>query len=831
VRRCSRSLGVALLSLAIQVSIARAQLEPPSTGGLVTLEHELRMLGHDKRVLMIGAHPDDEDTELLTVLVRGMGAEAAYLSLNRGEGGQNLIGPELGEALGLVRTEELLAARRLDGARQYFTRAYDFGFSKTLDETWQHWPRDTILKDVVRIIRRFRPQIVVSVFSGTPIDGHGQHQAAGWAAMQAFRAAGDSTRFPELQREEGLAPWAPLKLYRSARFDTAATTTVLQGGQVDRSEGLSFHQIAMAGRSLHRSQDMGRLQALGPSPVRLALVADRTGGGAELFAGVDTTLHGAGGTDGVGRASADPAELLTLRRRWSAAGVGADELAHLDRAIAAATGVVCDARSDDDRVVPGERIAVTLECWNTGAAPHTVDVALAGGSGIDADRAGATLRLGPGELLSRQVGAVVRADAPPTSPYFRYSGGEPAIYDWSGAPPDVRGEPFGGPELTGRFVLDGVARLDREVSLRVNDQARGEVRRPVAVVPRVDVTIDPGTAVWPAGAREPRRFTVTLIHGARDTTGGSVTLELPAGWPAVRPQPFRLTQEDERETFAFAVQPPAASASGTTTAGIQAVARDAAGHRYEAGLVTVDYPHIRPRSLVRPPVAVVRVTPLVLPPLARVGYVRGAADRVPEALAGVGVPLTLLDGATLARGDLSRFDAIVIGPRAYETDSALVEANARLLDYVRRGGLVLVQYQQQLYFRGNYAPYPLTLGGPSLIPGGQPVVHDRVTDERAPVRVLPAGRRALGAPNRITVADWDGWVQERGLYFARSWDPAWQPLLETHDPGDAPLEGGLLVSRLGRGTYVYTGLSFFRQLPAGIPGAFRLFADLLALGR
>ena len=195
--------------------------------------------------------------------------------------------------MGLLRTEELLAARRLDGARQYFTRAYDFGYSKSLEETWQHWPRDTILKDVVRIVRRFRPQIVVSVFSGTPRDGHGQHQAAGWAALEAFRAAGDSTRFPELAREEGLAPWAPAKLYRSTRFDTAATTTTLEGGRVDPAEGRSFHQIAMAGRSLHRSQDMGRLQSLGPSPVRLALVQDRTGGGVALFAGIDTTLSGA----------------------------------------------------------------------------------------------------------------------------------------------------------------------------------------------------------------------------------------------------------------------------------------------------------------------------------------------------------------------------------------------------------------------------------------------------------------------------------------------------------------------------------------------------------
>ena len=220
-----------------------------------------------------------------------MGAEAAYLSLNRGEGGQNLIGSELGEALGLLRTEELLAARRLDGAGQFFTRAYDFGFSKTQDETWSHWPRDTILKDVVRVIRRFRPQIVVSIFSGTPIDGHGQHQAAGWTAREAFRIAGDSTRFPELEREEHLAPFTPIKFYRDTWFDTNATTLTMEGGVLDSAVGLSFHQIAMAGRSLHRSQDMGRLQQIGPSRVRLALVEDRSGHGqASLFAGVDTLL-------------------------------------------------------------------------------------------------------------------------------------------------------------------------------------------------------------------------------------------------------------------------------------------------------------------------------------------------------------------------------------------------------------------------------------------------------------------------------------------------------------------------------------------------------------
>jgi hypothetical protein len=679
----------------------------------------------------------------------------------------------------------------------------------------------------VRIVRRFRPQVVVSIFSGTPKDGHGQHQAAGWAAREAFRAAGDSTRFPELAREEGLAPWAPLKLYRSTRFDSLATTLTLEGGELDRAAGRSFHQIAMAGRSLHRSQDMGRLQQLGGSRIPLALLEDRTGrGGDGLFAGIDTLGRAPGPVPRA--ADADPAALLGLRARWAAAGVGADQLAHLDRAITIAAGVVCDARSDDDRAVPGQRLAITLECWNAGHAAHTVTASLDPGPAMALDTGSAvTLRLEPGALLRRTVSATVRADAAPTSPYFRLPAPEPAIYDWSGAPPAVLGEPFERPPLVADFVLDGAARTSREVSLRLDDQARGEVRRPLTVVPRVDVDIDPGTELVPAGSRAPRRFTVTLTHGSRDTTAGTVGLEVPAGWAAVRPQAYRLTGEDERETLTFDVRPPAVPGPGTVA--LRAVARDAEGRRYGLGVVTVDYPHIRARSYVRPATAVVRVAPLVLPRLTRVGYVRGAADRVPEALLGVGVPVTLLDRATLERGDLGRFDAIVVGPRAYETDSALVEANGRLLQYARRGGRVIVQYQQQVYFRGGFAPFPMTVGGPAPAPGLPAVGHDRVTEENAPVRILDPTSPAVTVPNRLGAADWAGWVQERGLYFAHTWDPAYRPVLEMHDTGGTPLEGGLLVAKVGQGTYVYTGLAFFRQLPAGVPGAFRLFANLLAL--
>jgi LmbE family N-acetylglucosaminyl deacetylase len=869
------------------------------------------MLGHNKRVLMIGAHPDDEDTELLTILVRGMGAEAAYLSLNRGEGGQNLIGPELGEALGLIRTEELLAARRLDGARQYFTRAYDFGYSKSIDETWQHWPRDTVLKDVVRMVRRFRPQIIVTIFSGTPRDGHGQHQAAGWAAQEAFRVAADSSRFRELFREEGLVPWRPLKLYRSARFDSASTTLTLNGGVLDPAVGKSFHQIAMAGRSLHRSQDMGQLQRIGPSLVRLALVEDRTAGGSGLFGGIDTTLAAMplGERRGPGRAAlvygAEPQPGLTryaarvdsvlaakgnpVRRRSLLARAAADldeavaqppratptesgvyytrgieledQLGHLNLAAWHLGRVVFDATVNDDRVVPGQVLRWMLSSWNASDEPRTAAmhaaecIPLAECHSPDHDSEPRTIQ--PGQVASDTVDYPV-LDQPPSSPYFLRLPRDGDLYRWPEERADQTGitgglpygEPFESPTFLGSVEVNagasdslGASRL-AEAVFRFNDQARGEVRRPVTVAPRIDVKLDPATELWPTSSLTPHRFTVTLTHGAQDTTSGTVALQLPRGWPAVKSQKFRFTREDERGAFVFDVRPPARLSAGS--AEIRAIAQDTAELTYGLGVLTVDYPHIRPRAYTRPATASIRIAPLVLPRLARVGYIRGAADQVPEALASVGVPVVLMTASTLERGNLARFDAIVVGPRAYEIDSALVTNNRRLLEYARRGGLVIVQYQQHRFFEGRFAPYPLTVGGQPLrldtespprsatgtAPSrpAPPVSHDRVTDENAPVRIVkdhPAAR----IPNRLTDQDWKGWVQERGLYFARTWDAHYQPVLETHDPGEPPLSGGLLIAPVGKGTYVYTGLSFFRQLPAGVPGAFRLFANLVALAR
>lgn len=868
--------GVLAVTLALAPRPAAAQLEPPRAGGLAELARELRAIGAHRRVLVIAAHPDDEDTELLTVLTRRMGCEAAYLSLSRGEGGQNLLGPELGEALGVIRTEELLAARRVDGARQYFTRAFDFGYSKTLDETFRMWPRDTLVKDVVRVIRRFRPQVVVAIFSGTPRDGHGQHQASAVAAREAFDAAGDPTRFPELITEEGLAPFAPLKLFRSTRFDSAGTTTVLESGVLDATTGQSFHQIAMQSRSLHRSQDMGRLQQIGPATVRLGLVVDRTGqGGRTVFDGIDTTL--ADLFDAVRRPGSAPvaarpeyvrldslvrvirartweppsAELFDLlveaRRLVSAlAPTSAEQgievrdlLAHLDRAACIAGGIVLDGRSGAAEVAPGSAPGALVSVWNAGPRPLEIRrLGVEAAGGFRAAPFSGARTVAPGQVDSVAFALTVEPEASPTGPYFLNRPRNGALYDWSTTPPALRGEPFEPPGAVAVVELANGVTLRREVTFRGNDQASGEYRRPLVIVPRVTAQLSPATEFWPIEARGAREFRVTLANGSRDSVSGTVHLDVPDGWPAVAPRPFRLLREGQTQTLVFRVLPPARPVEERVTITARAVTTD--GHIESASRTVVSYPHIRPRALVSPAESRVIRARLALPPVKRVAYLRGAADRVPEALIEVGVPIELIDGGRLLRGDLARYDAIVIGPRAYETDSSIGAANDQLLAYARAGGLVVVQYQQYGFFNGGFAPYPMTVGNrpPVAVPGAPPPSiggvalqggHDRVTDETAPVVLLRPDDPVFTRPNRITPSDWDGWVQERGLYFAHAWDPRYRTLLETHDPGEPPLQGGLLIASVGKGTYVYTGLAFFRQLPAGVPGAFRLFANLLGL--
>ena len=819
-----RALRTSLVLLIGAAGPVVGQFSPPGTGGVAALAGALKQLGATKRVLMIGAHPDDEYSDLVALFARGMGAQVAYLSLTRGEGGQDLIGSELGPELGIIRSEELLAARRIDGARQFFARAYDFGYSKSIDEALRFWARDSLLRDVLDVVRRFRPQIIVSVFSGTPKDGHGQHQVAGVLARQAFEALRDSS-------------WGPVKLYRSLYFDTAAATLRLDAGVIDPVDGRSYHQIAMAGRSQHRSQDEGQLERPGSAVARLAFIEwkdrARTGDGNGLFSGVDTVVPGRARYAALidsARAQLNPlhpgAVVPLLARALHELGdADSSQQAILTHALLSAAGVAVDGFADDGIVVPGERVQLEANVWNAGDSAvglGSIDIAAPDGWRVERlDAAGAML--GPNAVVSRHFAITVAPDAPRSQPYFLRRPLQGALYDWSGVPADVRGLPFepGPMQMTVRLTVAGEHLVvTREVVYRYRDQSVGEVRRPIFVTRPFDVEITPDLVVWPVdgAAAGPRHFTVTVTNRTRGAAAAQVALTPPPGWGTVPPESLSFQREDESKSLTVTLTLPSAVKPGAYQLRAAAVA---GRERSEGALAIIDYPHIRPRGVTHASTAEVRVARLTLPALARVGYVRGASDRVPEALQAVGVPIELLGADTLARGELSRYDAIVIGSRAYETDPALVAANGRILDYARAGGLVIVQYQQYPFVNGGFAPYRLSIARP----------HDRVTDETAAVTALDPKHPVFHVPNEIGADDWRGWVQERGLYFAHDWDTTYTPLLAMHDPGEVPLQGGLLVAPLGTGTYVYTGLSFFRQLPAGVPGAYRLFANLLALKR
>ncbi|MFI5280325.1 MAG: PIG-L family deacetylase, partial [Gemmatimonadales bacterium] len=575
-----RLLLVAAAWMCLPLALAAQQLTPPSTGGVGALDRALGKLTGNKRVLVIAAHPDDEDTELLTFLSRAWGVDAAYLSLSRGEGGQNLIGTELGEALGLIRTGELLAARSVDGAHQFFTRGFDFGFSKSLGEADRFWPRDSMLSDVVRVIRRFRPQVLVAIFTGTPRDGHGQHQQSGVLAQQAFELLKDSA-------------WGPKKFYRGARFDTTQQTLRIPSGLIDPDEGKSYLQIAMAGRSLHRSQDMGQLQRLGNSTLRLALIAradTRTGPDAGLFDGIDTSLapglaRYAALVDSA-RAALRPRTMQALvpiltralleLRAHAPADFRASREPMLEAAIADAADIVVDAAADDNLITPGQALNVAVSVWNAGPvrarvlgasieAPAEWSVAPAAATTdgqSDPIRAALTTTAG---VESHRFIVTAPMDAPASEPYFLERPRISALYDWSTAPDSLKGEPLDPPLLTARVRLDvgGVpVTLRREVSWRFIDQATGEVRRPIAVVPAVALDVNPDVLVWPVASSEARKISVELTNGARGPTNGELRLEVPGGWPEVAAQRFALEGEGTRRSYSFEVRAPQGLAPG-----------------------------------------------------------------------------------------------------------------------------------------------------------------------------------------------------------------------------------------------------------------------------
>ena len=860
--------AASLLLAALIPGGATAQALPRT--GLVATGLLLRQMDGVKRVLMIGAHPDDEDTGFLAEFSRGFGAETAYLSLTRGEGGQNLLGPELWDGLGIIRTGELEAARRLDGARQFFTRAFDYGFSKRADEALTFWPREELLSDVVWIIRKYRPQVIVAVFTGTPADGHGQHQASGIMAREAFDAAGDPTRFPE-QFAQGVEAWSPEKLYTGVWRRPSEATATFDVGAFDPLLGRSVLQLAMEGRSFHRSQDMGASQPLGPriSGARLERWRGDSAPEGGVFGGVDTTLVGAMTGLSV-EASARVRPHLEAYRTALAAAKGAfggadsyavvaslrDALDHLTQAadavgpyapmeartvlsaklglareaVLAAAGVVLDVRADDDLVTPGQTVTVTAYAWNGGplvVGSPEVEPRLPQGwrarqvrvDGLAPDGA-----LGPGTLASWVWEVTVPADAPPSKLYYLRQPRDGYWYRWPDEPA-LKGLPRDPAPFSVAFSVT-VNGSGHAVPVRKSvpwsfvgvNPARGEFRRPVLVVPAVAVAVTPGGMVWPMSLGGSRTVSVSVRSAGKTGGTGTVRLAAPAGW-SVTPESYdvELGPEGSERAFAFTLRPFGDVPAGEHVFRAEVTTTD--GGRFAEGFKTIDYEHVERAALFADAEVRVSVFPVRVAEGLRVGYIMGTGDDGPEAIRQMGADVTLLGPEQVRAGRFQDFDVVVVGVRAYEPREDLRSANAQLLDYAQRGGTVLVQYNQYDYPQNGYAPYPVRMGRPA----------DRVTDETADVTLLQPEAPLFNAPNAITAADFEGWVQERGLYFLSEWDDAYTPLLEMRDQDEAPTRGSLLVASVGEGVYVYAALSFFRQWAAGVPGPYRLFANLLSL--
>ena len=832
-----RSLALlAALAAAAGPLLAQWRPTPPSS----VLLHDLRKLRTTSAALYVAAHPDDENTRLISYLANGKLAETAYLSLTRGDGGQNLVGPELREGLGVIRTQELLAARRIDGGTQFFSRANDFGFSKHPDETFTFWNRDSVLADAVWVIRKWRPDVIVTRFDPESAGRtHGHHTASAILAVDAFHAAADPTRFPE-QLRHGVEPWQATRVlfntswwfYGSQEaFDAADKSDLftVDAGPYYPLLGTSNGELAAHSRSRHASQGFGSSAQRGSELEYLKLLAGPNDGArVDLFAGIDQTWSRVPGAEAVGQVLAKaerafdvaaPArvlpELLEARRLMRALPPGRyrdSKLPALDRLIADLLGVYAEATTADSLATPDQQLQLEYELVARNLGEHELQLTGLRAAGGAADSQRDTLVAL--EDNRRHTGTLAVTLGPGTSnPYWLEGEATEGMY----AAPDFGlrglGENPAAATVTFALRVDGEP-LALEVPVRHKRTYpdRGEVYRPLAVVPAVGVAF--AERVYVLADAAPREIAVRVEPQVARAVEGRLRLEVPAGWrvePAERP--IALAAGAPGQTVRFTVTP----AAGTGDFRLAAALTTDDGTRFDRAVELVRYPHIPLQVMTAP--AEARAVRLELRRAGeRIGYVVGAGDAVPEALRAIGYTVDELAAGDMRPDRLDRYDAIVLGVRAYNTQDWLAGVNDRLLAYVERGGTLVVQYNTN---RGldmdKLAPYPLSLS------------RDRVTVEGAPVTFVKTDEPVLTRPNALDARDFTGWVQERGLYFPNTWDARYRPVLEMHDPGEDPTRGALLVADYGKGHYVYTGLSFFRELPAGVPGAYRLFVNLLEL--
>ena len=818
--------------------------EPPHPTA-AELHTAIQRLGVTGSALYVAAHPDDENTRLIAYLANVTQVQTGYLSMTRGDGGQNLIAPDISELLGLTRTQELLAARRIDGGEQFFTRANDFGYSKHPDETFTIWNKDQVLADVVWVIRQQRPDVMILRFDPrAPGSTHGHHTASAILGLEAFDLAGDSTAYPE--QLTYVAPWQPKRLYWNAYswgtdtlpdYVDSSDVITLDINRFLPKRGESVAEIAARSRSQHKSQGFGSRGSRGPTIEKLELLkGERNGVDGDPFAGIELGWEQVAGGPAIAATIEritrdfdfdDPAAsvpaLLELRQALLRADFSQHgpllhrKLQELDRTIAGALGLYASATVSRPYATPGDTVTAVVELTNRSDLPVTVQQ-------IRIDTAGRRTTsqpnnptvLPPGTPYFDTLSVVVTAEQL-SSPYWLDEPWELGMYRVEQQ--QLRGRAEGSDPLLASVtfsVADDSFTITQPVRYHYTDPVDGEQFQPFEVLPPVFVQTTESSYLF---TTDEAREVIVKVTAAHDTLSGKLRLEVPSGWsvtPAERPvQLDRLGQE---QFYAFTLTPGQTQTQDRISPLLQ-LNDDTTTYRRR--LVTIDHPHI-PNQLAALPggAAVARVE---LRTAGRtVGYLPGAGDAIPEALTSIGLDVNVLDDAEASVGDLSRYDAIVIGVRAYNTLDRMPVYQPRLLDYVKQGGTLVVQYNTN---RGleikeeELGPYPLKLS------------RDRVTVEEAPVELLAPDHPALNYPNKITAADFEGWVQERGLYFPNEWDEHYTPLLRSHDPDEPDRDGGLLVAEYGAGHFVYTGYSFFRELPAGVPGAYRLFANLIALGQ
>ncbi|RJE74659.1 PIG-L family deacetylase [Reichenbachiella sp. MSK19-1] len=793
--------------------------------------HRLQKLNVLGSALYVAAHPDDENTRLITYLANEKHFNTAYLSATRGDGGQNLVGSEIRESLGVIRTQELLAARRTDGGQQYFSRANDFGYSKTPEETFNIWDRDQVLSDFVRVFRQHKPDVVITRFPEDGRGGHGHHTASAILAREAFSLAADPNAYPESAQKFGT--WQAKRLvfnthpyfFRGAdgQFHPEGLLSADLGGY-NPMLGKSYTEIAAESRSMHKSQGFGTTGSRGVSMEYFLHVAGDSAS-LDLLEGVDQTWTRVTGGDKVGYHidnalmhydAANPTLIISdLVAAYNALSdvddkywveVKGQEIKDLIKACA---GLYLEAKADVETYNPGDSLKVSIEAINRSDADielNSIDIV-----GIQSFEV--RQQMHHNRPINMDKNYQLKSGIDYSQPYWLKEKGTLGMYKVSDE--NLIGKPENDPALQVVFTIKiGETYLDYKfpVVYKKSDPVDGEVYEPVVITTPIFTNMMDPVAVFANGAE--KEIQVKVIAGTGDVKG-KLRLELPAGWKAKpKSQKFALEVKDQESIFSFVITPPTNASEGV----IQAVA-SVSGQDYSYALERINYDHIPKQTLF--PDAVTKVVNLDLKKKGNlIGYIEGAGDDIPASLAQIGYKVDVLDASKLTLNQLTAYDAVIVGIRAFNTQESLKFQNKTLMSYVNNGGTLIVQYNtSHRLVTEDIAPYPLKLS------------RDRVSVEEAEVRFLKPQHELLNSPNVITEKDFDNWTQERGLYFPNEWDDHFEAILSANDPGETPKDGGLLVTQYGKGYYIYTGYSWFRELPAGVPGAYRIYTNMISIGK